>query len=271
MARPTKEGLDYFPLDVDIEQDEKVALIEAQHGTLGFAIIIKLFMRIYKNGYFYEWGEKEQLLFSKIVNVDINSVNEVINDCLKWGLFDTNSYEQYRILTSRGVQSRYLEATIRRKEPKIIKEYCLLSNEELNSYNYLVIVNINGERVEVIDNKKSQSKVKESKGKKSNEEVEDALIFFDKNIARISEHIKSELMAWIDDFNEEIVLAALKISAENNATTYSYVNKILIEWRKNNLRDIDQVRNYELRKRAQRKTIPFKPKKAAGDIDWDNL
>ena len=30
MARPIKEGLEYFPLDCDIDQDDKIALIEAQ-------------------------------------------------------------------------------------------------------------------------------------------------------------------------------------------------------------------------------------------------
>jgi len=37
MARPQKNGLDYFPLDVDMDQDDKIALIEAQHGVVGFA------------------------------------------------------------------------------------------------------------------------------------------------------------------------------------------------------------------------------------------
>lgn len=82
MARPQKSGLDYFSLDVDMDQDDKIALIEAQHGIMGFAIVIKLLMKIYKNSYFYEWTEKEQLLFSNRVNVDINAVNVVINDCV---------------------------------------------------------------------------------------------------------------------------------------------------------------------------------------------
>ena len=45
MARPQKKGLDYFPLDVDIDQDDKIALIEAKHGAIGFAVIIKLLMK----------------------------------------------------------------------------------------------------------------------------------------------------------------------------------------------------------------------------------
>ncbi|MCY9140555.1 DUF4373 domain-containing protein [Peribacillus frigoritolerans] len=65
MARPKKEGLDYFPLDVDMDQDDKIALIEAKHGVIGFGVTLKLLMKIYKEGYFYRWTEREQLLFSR--------------------------------------------------------------------------------------------------------------------------------------------------------------------------------------------------------------
>lgn len=41
MARYLKSGLDYFPLNVDIDQDDKMALIEAQYGIVGFGIVIK--------------------------------------------------------------------------------------------------------------------------------------------------------------------------------------------------------------------------------------
>ena len=143
MARPQKDGLDYFPLDVDIDQDDKVELIEAQHGLVGFALVIKLLMKIYKNSYFYEWTEKEQLLFSRRVNVDINSVNVIINDCLKWGLFDNNLMENHKVLSSKGIQRRYLKANERRKEVKIKADYLLLDENEVNVYENLVIVDIN--------------------------------------------------------------------------------------------------------------------------------
>mgnify|MGYP000880626385 FL=1 len=52
-------------------------------------------MKIYKNSYFYEWTEKEQLLFSKRINVDINSINVIINDCVKWGLFDNDMLKDH--------------------------------------------------------------------------------------------------------------------------------------------------------------------------------
>lgn len=167
MARPQKSGLDYFPLDVDIDQDDKIALIEAQHGVVGFAVVIKLLMKIYKNSYFYEWTEKEQLLFSKRINVDINLINVIINDCIKWGLFDSNLLKTKKILTSKGVQARYLEAVGRRTKVEIKKEYLLLDENIINVHKNLVIVDINSSSEEVSDDINPQSKVKESKENKS--------------------------------------------------------------------------------------------------------
>lgn len=143
MARPQKVGLDYFPLDVDIDQDDKVTLIEAQHGILGFGIIIKLLMKIYSEGYFYNWTEKEQILFSRRVNVDSNVINAIIEDCSKWGIFSSELLKKYEILTSKGIQVRYFEATKRRQKVEVIKEYLLLGKSCLKDFDKVVIVDIN--------------------------------------------------------------------------------------------------------------------------------
>ena len=44
-GRPLKNGVDYFPLDVVM--DDKIELIESIHGIKGFGIIIKIFQKIY--------------------------------------------------------------------------------------------------------------------------------------------------------------------------------------------------------------------------------
>lgn len=167
MARPKKEGLDYFPLDVDIDQDDKIALIEAKYGAEGFAIVIKLLMKIYKNSYFYKWTEIEQLLFSKRVNVDINKVNVCIKDCIKWEMFSRDVYEKFEILTSVGVQRRYLEAVGRRQKAEMFKEYLLLEPNEVNAYKNLTLKSINVDINSINDDINPQSKVKESKENKT--------------------------------------------------------------------------------------------------------
>ncbi len=252
MARPQKTGLDYFPLDVDIDQDDKVALIEAQHGLKGFAIVIKLLMKIYKNSYFYEWTEKEQLLFSKRVNVNINEVNVIINDCVKWGLFDGEVYESHKILTSEGIQRRYLEAVGRRQKVKMNKIYLLLDEETINVYKNLIIVNINSNTDEVNDNINPQSKVKKSKEKKSkennnvniNDDIKNILQDDNENSScsgdfnifnymqqrgfiTISSMIAQQINADIDMYSLEEVKQAIDIADNNGKHTYSYVQGIL--------------------------------------------
>ena len=273
MARPTKRGLDYFPLDVDMDNDDKIALIEAKYGLTGFAIIIKMLMKIYDNSYFYEWTEKEQLLFSKRVNVDINLLNDVINDCLKWGLFNEKVYKSAQILTSRAIQERYLEAVSRRKRVEIPRNHILIDSERINVYKNLIIVDINEQSEELMYEKSTQSKVKKSKEEEEDDAREenienDALVLFDKYICPISEYIKQKLLDWIEDLGEEVVCEAIRHGAENSAKSYKYINKILLEWHKNNLRSVEDVKNYLNRKNN---TIPFKPKRAVNEIDWDNL
>src|SRR5699024_616977 len=81
MARPTKQGVDYFPLDVHL--DDKFKFIEIKYKLEGFAILIKLMQRIYSQGYWCMWTEDEQLLFSDEVKADFDLVQNVVNECLK--------------------------------------------------------------------------------------------------------------------------------------------------------------------------------------------
>ena len=60
MARPKKQGLDYFPLDVNV--DNKIEILESEYGILGFGFIVRLFQKIYANGYYLEWNEYSPIL-----------------------------------------------------------------------------------------------------------------------------------------------------------------------------------------------------------------
>jgi hypothetical protein len=152
MSRPLKNGLDYFPMDVTT--DDKFELIEAKHGLVGFAIIVKLFQKIYKEGYYLDWNEEKLLLFKKAINVDTNLLNDVIKDCLRYCIFNQKLFDEFKILTSSGIQKRYLNACDRRKSVDLIKEHVIV---DINSIN----VDINWINTYI----STQSKVKESKVK----------------------------------------------------------------------------------------------------------
>lgn len=151
MARPNKEGLDYFPIDTNMDQDDKIALIEAKHGIVGFGVIIKLYKKIYSTyGYYYFWDEQRQLLFSKQAGVEINKVIEIVNDAIHWDLFDKTLFQKYKILTSKRIQKTYIEATKRRKEIPMLQKYIL---NGVNGY----INKINAHIIFINDDKSTQT------------------------------------------------------------------------------------------------------------------
>jgi hypothetical protein len=165
MARPTKEGLEYFPLDTDIDQDEKVIVVIAKYGMRGFGVLIRLMMEIYKKGYCFHWTEKEQYIFSMKVNEDTEFVKEVIQECIRWDFFEEGMFNKYGILTSEGFQKRYLLAVSRRKDVIIPPEHYLLGvNENNNDQND--DINSNSNHVPDHDNHTKEKKQKESKRKK---------------------------------------------------------------------------------------------------------
>lgn len=55
----TKKVSSIFSLDTDIANDDKIKLIKAKHDLIGFAIVVLLLTKIYKEGNYYHWSEDE--------------------------------------------------------------------------------------------------------------------------------------------------------------------------------------------------------------------
>ena len=164
-----KEAFDFFPLDVHLS--DKMELIEAEFGLIGFVVIVKLWMRIYgSSGYYCEFDEEVALMFSHKTGVGVNAVSEILNAAFKRGIFDKTLYEKYKILTSKGIQERCMKMCSRRKRFEVEKKYLLISvpisleNVYIKGEN----VNISEENVYIFTQSKiKERKVKESKGKES--------------------------------------------------------------------------------------------------------
>ena len=162
MSRKTKIGLDYFPHDCI--PDDSLEYIIALHKSNGYFVYFRLLEKIYNEyGYYMPADDKTLALFvsKKGLNVDINVVKSIINDCLCEHLFDKCIHDKYKMLTSKGIQSRFFEAIKRRKEIEIINEYILIDNVDI------LLQNVTIKWINV--DKSTQSKVKESKVKKSKE------------------------------------------------------------------------------------------------------
>lgn len=168
MARPVKVGLDYFPLDVVM--NNRMGLIEAEFGLNGFAVVVKLFQEIYgKEGYYCEWTNEVALLFAKKNGVGYNVVSEIVNCAVKRGIFNKEMLQKYSILTSLGIQSRYIEA--KRGKISLIKSEYLLFNvpqTQISETETRVNETKTPVNVETIPQRKEkESKVNENKEKKN--------------------------------------------------------------------------------------------------------
>lgn len=128
MGRPLKEGLDYFPLDCGFFRDRKIKLIKAEFGVTGVYVVLLMLSKAYEeHGYYLLCDEDELALIADECKLEISTVNEILKGCLRRSVFDTRVYESFRVLTSRGIQRRYLTAIgHNRKKVEFIREYLLL-------------------------------------------------------------------------------------------------------------------------------------------------
>jgi uncharacterized phage protein (TIGR02220 family) len=139
MARPTKQGIDYFPLDTEF--DDNMELLIADIGAEGLGIIITIWQTIYRNnGYFIVFDDKFPLKIKYKCFSDTETIINVVKKAINVNIYDKNMFEKYQILTSRGIQKRFFDASKRKKRVEAIKDFLLI---DVSEYNNLVFVNNN--------------------------------------------------------------------------------------------------------------------------------
>ncbi len=165
-------------------QDDKIRLIKAEFGPKGIVIIIALFCDIYRtNGYYKVWDNDACLLMADAVGCGVvpEYITQVVQGCLRRSIFDDGVFQMFGILTSAGIQRRYIRAVSTRDQIYIYREYWLLNENDKKDVpasvlNKVVFKNVslqrNEDNLQRNNDKKQinpQSKVKKSKVKKSKE------------------------------------------------------------------------------------------------------
>lgn len=117
MARIEKKRLDFFPFDIDFFDDEKIVSIYSEFGSKGELVAVKLLCEVYRNGYYLEWKETVRIkLVQKMSGVSEGLLDQIVRRLVKWGFFDKTLFDSAKILTSRGIQSRYFSSYSRRSK-----------------------------------------------------------------------------------------------------------------------------------------------------------
>ena len=102
MARPLKTGLDYFPMNVNFDDEFKA--LEELHGNDGFVWLIKFWQSAYKtNDGVVDLNGIRGIIAAKTSRISIEKQGDIIRDCLILGLLKEISSGIY---TSNGLQRR---------------------------------------------------------------------------------------------------------------------------------------------------------------------
>lgn len=255
-----KKGLDFFPLDVDFFDDEKVQFVSARFGIKGEVCAIRLLTRIYRNGYFIKWDEDSAYLFSKVAGKEFSPclANEIVHELVKRGFFNKSLFDSFGILTSRGIQDRFLKACIRRKAVEVDARYLLVDSSEFKNLRIskayssepsfrkcIHDVSISEENVYIKEENvdiQAQSKVKESRVEESKEEGEERasaaadeiMGYYSSNIHPVSSSVeKDKLIALVETHGDAFVHKAIERAVMRNKRSLAYITGILNNWETN--------------------------------------
>jgi hypothetical protein len=122
MARPIKEGLDYFPHDTDASTDEKIEALRVLYGNNGYAFYFIILERIFRtNNFEIDVSDAETIqILARKVEVTVEEFNKMLKTALKWGCFDKKIYEERKVLTSNGIKKRASVVIEKREEMRVL-------------------------------------------------------------------------------------------------------------------------------------------------------
>lgn len=263
MGRPVKKGLDYFPLDVDFLADIKVRRIIKSCGKESVHILIALLGNIYRDeGYYILWNDDLAFLVADEVGTKEGSVDELVKKAVQVDFFNKNLFEKYKVLTSKGIQNRYILATKERKIVELESSY-LLTNE-VNRSN----ISINQQNNSVNQGNNQQSKVKKTKVK----EKEDTRKYSDEHL-RLALKLQTNLSESFPNESEKVNINewanTIRLMEERDKATIEQIEYVL-DWLPTNDFWYKNVRSAEkLRKQFERLKKEIKDEKKSKNNSYN--
>lgn len=170
MANKSKPGIKYYSKDSNNVLNKKIKLLFAEFDSHGPWVWECLCCEIYeKKGYYFDINDPDELMLfaSDVCKKPVSLVKEIINGCVRRGLFDEPVFNMFKVLTSDRIQSNYLDGT---REPRkksyginIIKEYWIIEIGENEKAINVISINSKFSRENLNFSQEKVSKVEEIK------------------------------------------------------------------------------------------------------------
>lgn len=247
MARPQKDGLDYFPKDTDFYRDRKIRALIGRFGADGVVLYDYILCEVYRDGYCTEIDDSFRDIAAADLKMSPEKIGLILDYLLNQSmLLDSQLFKAVKVLTSRGIQTRYQEAVRQRALKRGIcvnGKLWLLDEAETESF---IQVRHDGNYSEKNHNKSEKNDgfsmeeyIKERKVKKSKvNEMKTTKPFsssavaeyYDRINAQASPRSMQELLAFEKAMGKAVCSRAMDIALDNRKATWSYIRAILQRW-----------------------------------------
>lgn len=271
MARPIKDGVDYFPKDTDFYEDDKIRLLRAEFQAKGMYLLDYLLCDLYgKNGYFIKWSKDKCYLVSDGAGCGCapNFVEEFVNRCVACSLFDERVFNVFGVLTSSGIQRCYIRMFNSRPDIPMIKEYWLLDINDKKDVPRGALDKLTFKSIKSTENPvKSTENPDKSSGNPQNkiEEIKDIYIdeialqevaqafetTFGKIIGGMDREIILEL---VKRYPKDLIIEAICVAKKNNAASAKYVRSILLRLEEQGITTAAQYKESKRSNRQRRQS-----------------
>lgn len=258
MARPIREGFDYFPLDTDFFKDRHVRRLLRKYKSDGIIVLIYLWCECYGDkGYYMNLDDTLVEDISDDLLINPKRVEEIVEYLFeqKW-FHKLVSEEGEDVITSSGVQKRYLsiKSQSRRKatdpDPSIwlINNDGSVSSEELRKSSEEI--RNNSVNLRISSDKQKQTKANKTEVNKNKQKKTEAKelpsdssdsfhsSFSDSLITRlegagvdIKQNTLRVINRWISDYDRRSIDEAVDVAIQKKARNIvGYMDTVLRKW-----------------------------------------
>lgn len=152
---------------------------------------------------------------------------------------------QQQVRTSLKKLQNTGEISVKSTNKYTVINICNYNDYQINDKHYQPTNNQQVTNNQPTNNQQVTTSKKNKEIKKNKEYISttitDAVSFYLENFGQLAPITAEEIIAWINDTNEELVLHAMKIAIDRNNRSWGYVKGILKNWQNKNVKTVQQA------------------------------
>jgi predicted phage replisome organizer len=246
----------WIKITVDMFDDQKIKIIESMpDGDTLLVIWIKLLTlagKLNADGYVYlteNIAYTEEML-STVFNRPINTVRLAIKTFEQMNMIEVDENQIIALVNWDKHQSIDAMAKIR-EQNRIRKQ----KQRELNKGNVT-------SHVTVTQSHATELELELELDKEKDKRIITVYEIYQSEIGVLSSLIHEKIDYWLNEFDESIVVHAIKLAAESNVRRWAYIDSILKAWSDKSVKTIDDVKALQAdhKRRSTKPSRSSKPK-----------